>query len=98
MQPQVFSEETDPAPLMGDIERSVVEWLQAELDDPEIVGSDNFLDIGGHSLTFSKLNVFLSDTFRVALDMKTAYEHSISRAVAEMCQAAPASGPTAIGG
>jgi hypothetical protein len=92
MQPQVVSEETDPVPRAGDIERAAVEWLRAELNDPAIVSSDNFLDIGGHSLTFSKLNVFLTDTFRVALDMKTTYEHSISRAVAETCRATPRAG------
>ena len=68
----------------ANVERSVVEWLRAELDDPQITGSDNFLDIGGHSLTFSRLNIYLTESFGVTLDMKTAYEHTISRAVAEM--------------
>jgi hypothetical protein len=66
------------------VERSVLTWLRAELDDPQIVGSDNFLDIGGHSLTFSRLNIFLAESFGVTLDMKTAYEHTISHAVAGM--------------
>ena len=60
------------------LEHSLVEWLRRELDDPEITGSDNFLDIGGHSLTFSRLNNFLSDSFGAVLDMKTTYEEPLS--------------------
>jgi hypothetical protein len=70
----------DPA----DVERAVVEWLRSELDDPDITGSDNFLDIGGHSLTFSMLNRFLSDSFGATLDMKTTYEESLNVAVTKM--------------
>jgi len=43
------------------VEQSAVEWLRAELDDPEISGTDNFLDVGGHSLIFSRLNKFLTE-------------------------------------
>lgn len=67
----------DPA----DIERSVVEWLRDELDDPEITGAENFLDVGGHSVTFSKLNQFLGDSFGAVLDMRTTYEEPLSVAV-----------------
>jgi hypothetical protein len=81
------------ADILADIERSVVEWLRAELDDPEIAGSDNFLDVGGHSLTFSKLNKFLGASFGIALDIQITYEHSISRAVAEMRPSEVPSGP-----
>lgn len=66
------------------IEQSVVEWLRAELDDPEITGSDNFLDVGGHSLVFSRLNKFLSDSFGVVLDQKTTYSDQLGAAVAAM--------------
>lgn len=64
------------------IEQSVVEWLRAELDDPEVVGADNFLDVGGHSLVFARLNKFLADSFGVALDQKVAYSDPLSVAVA----------------
>jgi Phosphopantetheine attachment site len=77
-------EQADHTAVAPDVERAVIEWLRAELDDPQIAGSDNFLDVGGHSLTFSRLNTFLAGSFGIALDMKTAYEHSISRAVADM--------------
>jgi acyl carrier protein len=70
----------DPA----DVERSLVEWLRAELDDPEITGSDNFLDVGGHSLTFSKLNQFLGDSFGAVLDMRTTYEEPLNVAVTKI--------------
>ncbi|WP_406395262.1 acyl carrier protein [Streptomyces sp. NBC_00882] len=66
----------------SEIEKSVVEWLRAELDDSEITADDNFLDIGGHSLTFARLNAFLADAHGAALDMKTAYDHSLATAVA----------------
>jgi hypothetical protein len=88
MQPQIVSEEADPAPRVGDIVQSAIEWLRVELDDPAIVDSDNFLDIGGHSLAFSKLNKFLAENFQVVLDMGMAYEYSIRRAVTD---AAPVS-------
>ena len=64
------------------IERSVVEWLRAELDDPEITASDNFLDVGAHSLTFAKLNRLLSDSFGVALEARETYEAPLHEAVA----------------
>lgn len=76
------------------IEQSVVQWLRSELDDPEISGSDNFLDVGGHSLVFSRLNKFLTESFEVALDQKTTYSDSLRVAVAAAepfgsdCQAA----------
>ncbi|MEU9205628.1 acyl carrier protein [Streptomyces sp. NPDC048332] len=66
-----------------DIERSVVEWLRTELDDQEITASDNFLDIGGHSLTFARLNKYLGDTFGVVLDNRTAYSESLGVAAAK---------------
>ncbi|MEU1126571.1 acyl carrier protein [Streptomyces sp. NPDC005899] len=66
-----------------DIEHSVVEWLRGELDDQEITASDNFLDVGGHSLTFARLNRFLGETFGVVLDTRTAYSESLGVAVAK---------------
>lgn len=65
------------------VEQSALEWLRTELEDPEIVGSDNFLDIGGHSLAFAKLNKYLEQTFSLNLIMKVAYSESISAAVAK---------------
>ncbi len=64
------------------VEQSVVQWLRAELDDSEISRSDNFLDVGGHSLVFSRLNKFLADSFGVVLDQKLTYSDSFSVAVA----------------
>jgi acyl carrier protein len=64
------------------VEQSVVEWLRTELDEPEINASDNFLDVGGHSLAFSRLNKFLADSFGVVLDQRTTYSDSLSVAVA----------------
>lgn len=68
----------------ADIERSLIEWLRGELSDPDITGSDNFLDVGGHSLTFSKLKHFLGDSFGVELDMRTTYEEPLNVAVAKI--------------
>jgi len=65
------------------VERAVIDWLRNELEDPEIIESDNFLDIGGHSLAFAKLNKFLADSFGVGLDMKIAYGEPLSTAVAK---------------
>lgn len=66
----------------ADVERSVVEWLRAQLDDPEITGADNFLDIGGHSLVFARLNKFLGESFGVVLDQRTTYSGELAAAVA----------------
>jgi hypothetical protein len=77
---QVAGAAAEPA----DIEHSVVEWLRGELGDPEITGSDNFLDIGGHSLAFSRLNRFLGDSHGVVLDMKTTYGETLNVAVTKM--------------
>jgi acyl carrier protein len=76
----------DAAAISSDsatVERSVLEWLRAELEDPEIAGSDNFLDIGGHSLAFARLNKYLEDSFGVGLVMKVTYEESLSTAAAK---------------
>lgn len=64
-----------------DVEAAVVKWLREELDDPEVSGGDNFLDIGAHSLTFSKLNTYLADSFGIALDARSTYEGSLGDAV-----------------
>jgi acyl carrier protein len=66
------------------VEQAIVEWLRTELDDPEIALADNFLDVGGHSLTFLRLNRFLGDAFGVALDQKTTYDRGLDVAVAAM--------------
>jgi acyl carrier protein len=65
------------------VERSVLEWLRAEFDDPDITGADNFLDIGGHSLAFAKLNKHLEDSLGVNLVIKVVYEESLATAAAE---------------
>jgi hypothetical protein len=67
-----------------EVEQAVIEWLRTELDDPEITGSDNFLDIGGHSLTFLRLNKFLGAGYGVALDQRTTYHEELGVAVAAM--------------
>ncbi|MEV5413217.1 acyl carrier protein [Thermopolyspora sp. NPDC052614] len=64
------------------VEQAVVEWLREELDDPEITASDNFLDVGGHSLTFQRLNRYLSTTYGVTLDQRTTYDDELGAAVA----------------
>jgi hypothetical protein len=84
MQVSTTSGEAARTASQTDVEQSVVAWLRAELDDLEITGSENFLDVGGHSLTFSKLNRFLGDSFGVALDQKTTYGDQLSVAVAAM--------------
>jgi hypothetical protein len=66
------------------VEQAVLEWLRTELDDPEITGSDNFLDIGGHSLTFLRLNKFLGAAYGVVLDQPTTYNDELGVAVAAM--------------
>ncbi|GHE70155.1 hypothetical protein GCM10018785_43310 [Streptomyces longispororuber] len=82
MQVSVTNEKEARAVSAADVEQSALKWLRDELDDPEITGADNFLDIGGHSLTFSKLNIFLGDSFGIVLDMKTTYDGSLAAALA----------------
>lgn len=60
----------------------VVNWLRKELKDPDIEVSDNFLDIGGHSLTFTKLNRFLNESHGVDLDIVEIYDKSLAEAAA----------------
>lgn len=60
----------------------VVDWLRTELDDPDVTAADNFLDVGGHSLTFAKLNRFLRETHGILLDQKVTYAEEIGTAVA----------------
>ncbi len=83
MQVSSASGEAPPGPGNTDIEHSVVEWLRAELDDPEITASDNFLDIGGHSLTFARLNQYLNTAFGIVLDTRTTYSEPLDVAVAK---------------
>ncbi|MFB7211615.1 acyl carrier protein [Streptomyces sp. NPDC056255] len=65
------------------VEKSAIEWLRTELEDPEITASDNFLDVGGHSLVFAQLNRFLADSFGVGLDMRVTYQEPLSTAAAQ---------------
>ncbi|MFI7388696.1 phosphopantetheine-binding protein [Streptomyces sp. NPDC049813] len=68
---------------VAELERATVDWLRTELEDADISASDNFLDVGGHSLAFARLNKFLADSFAVNLDMKVAYDEPLSTAVAK---------------
>lgn len=67
-----------------DVERAVIEWLRTELDDGEIASSDNFLEVGGHSLTFLRLNRFLAAAHGVVLDQRMTYSDELGAAVAAM--------------
>ncbi|MGH3761339.1 hypothetical protein [Actinophytocola sp.] len=64
-----------------EVEESAVEWLRGELDDTNITGSDNFLDIGGYSLMFSRLNRFLRESHGIVLDMRATYAEPLNVAV-----------------
>jgi hypothetical protein len=68
----------------AEVEQALLDWLRGELHDANITGSDNFLDIGGYSLMFSKLNRFLSASYGVVLDIKTTYAEPLDVAVAKM--------------
>jgi acyl carrier protein len=84
--------QSEDTPRHSEIERveiSVVDWLRTELDDPEITAADNFLDIGGHSLTFARLNAHLAEAFGLNLDMRVAYEEPLSIAVGRAQPAEP---------
>ena len=83
MQSSVMNSDASGSTGDANLEHAAVEWLRTELEDPEITGYDNFLDIGGHSLAFSRLNKFLGETFGVVLDMKVAYEEPLSSAAAK---------------
>jgi len=72
-----------------EIERVVVEWLRTELDDPQISGADNFLDVGGQSLVFLRLNRVVADRFGVVLDQKVTYSEPLDAAVAAVAAAEP---------
>ena len=63
-----------------EMESAVIIWLRDSLEDPEITGSDNFLDVGGHSLTFAELNEFARERFGLSLDIQIMYEKTISDA------------------
>lgn len=62
------------------VEDGLVEWLRAELDDPDIVAADNFLDVGGHSMTFARLNEHVGQRFGLSLDRKTTYSEALGDA------------------
>lgn len=66
-----------------EIESTAIAWLRESLEDPEITGCDNFLDVGGHSLTFTKLNAYLREHVGLSLDIQAMYEKTISEACAD---------------
>lgn len=68
----------------ADVAHALVDWLRDELNDPKITGSDNFLDVGGYSLMFSKLNRFLGESYGVVLDIETTYAEPLNVAVTTM--------------
>jgi len=68
----------------AEVEQAVIDWLRGQLNDTKITGSDNFLDIGGYSLLFSKLNRFLSEFYGVVLDIKITFQEPLSVAIATM--------------
>lgn len=68
----------------AEVEEALVNWLRGELNDRKISASDNFLDIGGYSLLFSKLNRFLNATYGVALDIETTYTQPLGVSVMKM--------------
>ncbi|PRW64656.1 acyl carrier protein [Actinopolyspora mortivallis] len=70
----------DSAAGEKEIVDAIVEWLRNELEDFEVSEEDNFLDIGGHSLTFSKMNRYLGEKFGVSLDARKTYEGTLREA------------------
>ncbi|WP_405947596.1 phosphopantetheine-binding protein [Streptomyces prunicolor] len=83
MPSSTYDDDAARSPEITDLEHATIAWLCEELEDSEIIASDNFLDIGGHSLAFARLNKFLADSFGVNLDMKVAYDEPLSIAVAK---------------
>lgn len=78
----------------AEIEKAVVDWLRDELDDPDITAADNFLDLGGHSLTFARLNASLVDAYGVVLDLTVTYNGTLADAAVAAAAALPTTART----
>jgi hypothetical protein len=61
---------------------AAVAWLRTTLDDAEITGDDNFLDVGGHSMIAINFNAWLTEEFGVTTDLAQLFQKTIREAVA----------------
>jgi aryl carrier-like protein len=72
------------APQTADIVTDeVVAWLQEKLEDKEITGTDNFLEVGGHSMLAIELNASLVERHGTDLDLAQLFKNPIQEAVAQ---------------
>jgi hypothetical protein len=61
--------------------KEVVAWLGRALDDSDITGNDNFLEVGGHSMMAIELNTWLAARFSASVDLADLFRGSIQDAV-----------------
>jgi hypothetical protein len=61
-----------------------VAWAREILDEPEVLGSDNFFDLGGHSMLAVELSARAEARFGQAYDFQVLFDESLSSAAAEL--------------
>jgi amino acid adenylation domain-containing protein len=70
------------APAANEAEAQVLEAMRAVLNLPTLGATDNFFDMGGHSLAAARLATRLRKAFDTTLPIRTIFESPTARALA----------------
>ncbi|MGV9314516.1 phosphopantetheine-binding protein [Streptomyces sp. NPDC003691] len=69
---------------LEELQKLLVDWVGEFLEAPDASLTDNFLDLGGHSLIAMNINARVQQHFGHELDVQTLFEESIGEAVTEL--------------
>lgn len=80
------------------IEKQVILLFSDMLHQPDIRGTDNFLHLGGHSLTATRLLARVRSIFGVNVSLRNFFADPTPAGLAEVLQAARSEGGAEVGG
>jgi Phosphopantetheine attachment site len=75
-----------PLPSAAEITTRTVSWVADILDEPQAKASDNFLDLGGHSMLALQLSRRAEENFGLGYDMRVLFEESLAATAADLAQ------------
>ncbi|MEU6687696.1 phosphopantetheine-binding protein [Streptomyces sp. NPDC046832] len=71
----------------AEVEQLILDW-SSELLEEQVNGTDNFLDMGGHSVLALDLIARIKERFGVDVDLQLLFEHTFSEVAADVAHSA----------
>ena len=81
-------------PPKSDVERRLAEIWEELLGVSDVGVDDDFLDLGGHSLTATQLTGRIRDVFGVELPLRAVFEHPVLGPLARLIEQNVSAGPS----